>query len=154
MFALAFYNLAMPREYPDRPVLGVGAVIVQDGRVLLVRRGTEPLKGEWTLPGGMVELGEALHDAIARECLEETGLVIQPKSVVEVFEKIYPGEKRSPRFHYVIVDYLCNVLGGELRAGSDVDEVKWANDAELAASKVVEFTQQVIRKALAQTQAD
>jgi 8-oxo-dGTP diphosphatase len=141
----------MPHEYPERPVLGVGAVIVRDGRVLLVRRGTEPLKGEWTLPGGMVELGETLREAVKRECAEETGLIVEPGAVVEVFEKIYPGENGRLRFHYVIVDFLCSVIGGELRAASDVDEVKWAADADLAASKVVEFTQQVIRKAMALT---
>jgi 8-oxo-dGTP diphosphatase len=141
----------MPREYPERPVLGVGAVIVQDGRVLLVRRGTQPLKGEWTLPGGMVELGETLREAVKRECAEETGLIVEPGAVVEIFEKIYPGENGRLRFHYVIVDFLCSVTGGELRAASDVDEVKWAADADLAASKVVEFTQQVIRKAMALT---
>jgi 8-oxo-dGTP diphosphatase len=126
-------------------------VIVQDGRVLLVRRGTQPLKGEWTLPGGMVELGETLREAVKRECAEETGLIVEPGAVVEIFEKIYPGENGRLRFHYVIVDFLCSVTGGELRAASDVDEVKWAADADLAASKVVEFTQQVIRKAMALT---
>jgi 8-oxo-dGTP diphosphatase len=126
-------------------------VIVRDGRVLLVRRRTEPLKGEWTLPGGMVELGETLREAVKRECAEETGLIVEPGAVVEIFEKIYPGENGRLRFHYVIVDFLCSVTGGELRAASDVDEVKWAADADLAASKVVEFTQQVIRKAMALT---
>ncbi len=140
----------MPREFPDRPVLGVGAVIIHQGRVLLVRRGTEPLKGEWTLPGGMVELGETLHDALRRECSEETGLKVEPTHVVEVFEKIYPGANGKPQFHYVIVDYLCRVTGGILSAGSDVDDAKWVDAAELDASHVDEFTQRVIRKALAQ----
>jgi mutator protein MutT len=119
----------MQREFPSAPLVGVGAVVVDQGRVLLVRRGTEPLKGHWSLPGGMVELGEGLIDAVVREVREETGLIVEPLELIELLDRIHRDEKRV-RYHYVIADYLCRVTGGALRAASDADEVRWVEQAE------------------------
>jgi ADP-ribose pyrophosphatase YjhB (NUDIX family) len=107
----------------------VGAVVVDEGRVLLVRRGTEPMKGHWTLPGGLVELGEPLEAAVVREVREETGLAVEPLGLIELLDRIHREGERV-RFHYVIADYLCRVAGGELRAASDADEVRWVERAE------------------------
>jgi ADP-ribose pyrophosphatase YjhB (NUDIX family) len=119
----------MQREFPTAPLVGVGAVVVSEGRVLLVRRGTEPLKGEWSLPGGMLELGESLTDGVVREVLEETGLVVEPLELVELLDRIY-SEAGRVKYHYVIADYLCRVTGGQLQASSDADAVRWVERAE------------------------
>jgi ADP-ribose pyrophosphatase YjhB (NUDIX family) len=119
----------MQREFPETPLVGVGAVVVQEGRVLLVRRGKEPLRGQWSLPGGMLEVGEALADGAAREVREETGLTVEPVELVELLDRIYREDGRV-RYHYVIADYLCRVLGGELKAESDADEARWVERAE------------------------
>lgn len=125
----------MQREYPDAPLFGVGAVIVDEGgeSVLLVRRGREPLKGHWSLPGGLVELGERLFDAVTREVLEETGLVVEPLELIELVDRIHKEDGRV-RYHYVIADYLCHVndSGGKsgLQAGSDADEARWVERAD------------------------
>lgn len=120
---------SIQREFPQTPLVGVGAVIVHEGRVLLVRRGREPLKGHWTLPGGVLEVGEALHDGITREIKEETGLEVEVIELIELLERIHREGSRV-RYHYVIADYLCRVTGGELRAGSDADAVRWVERAE------------------------
>jgi len=119
----------MQREFPLAPLVGVGAVVVDEGRVLLVRRGREPLKGQWSLPGGMLELGESLTAGVAREVLEETGLNVEPIELIELLDRIHHEEERV-RFHYVIADYLCRVTGGILQAASDADDVRWAERAE------------------------
>jgi ADP-ribose pyrophosphatase YjhB (NUDIX family) len=119
----------MQREFPETPLVGVGAVVVDEGRVLLVRRGTEPLKGEWSLPGGVLELGESLLSGVVREVLEETGLTVEPLELVELLYRIHRANDRV-RYHYVIADYLCRVSGGELKAASDADAVRWVERAE------------------------
>jgi 8-oxo-dGTP diphosphatase len=117
------------REFPQAPLVGVGAVVVQDARVLLVRRGTEPLKGHWTLPGGLLEVGEALVAGVIREVREETGLDVEPVELIELLDRIHRDGDRV-RYHYVIADYLCRVTGGELHAASDADAVRWVERCE------------------------
>jgi 8-oxo-dGTP diphosphatase len=119
----------MPREFPEAPLVGVGGVVVDNGRVLLVRRGREPLKGRWSLPGGLIEVGESLKDAVVREVQEETGLLVEPVELVELLDRINREGERV-RYHYVIADYLCFVRGGVLQAGSDADETRWVERAE------------------------
>src|SRR5215469_1164476 len=119
----------MQREFPSVPLVGVGAVVVHESRVLLVRRGREPLKGEWSLPGGLLEVGEALTAGVAREVLEETGLIVEPVELIELLDRIHREDDRV-RYHYVIADYLCRVTGGTLLAASDADAVRWVERAE------------------------
>jgi 8-oxo-dGTP diphosphatase len=119
----------LEREFPYAPFVAVGAVIVEDGRVLLVRRGSEPLRGHWTLPGGVLEVGETLAAGVAREVKEETGLEVETVELVEILDRIYREGERV-RYHYVIADYLCRVTGGELRAASDAEAVRWVERAE------------------------
>ena len=119
----------MHREFPLVPLVGVGAVVVHEGRVLLVRRGHEPLMGQWSLPGGLLELGESLAEGVVREVAEETGLTVEPVELVELLDRIHREGERV-RYHYVIADYLCRVVGGMLKAASDADEVRWVEPAE------------------------
>ncbi len=141
----------MKREYPDRPIVGVGAVIVHQGSVLLVKRGAPPLEGQWSLPGGVVELGETLRAAAEREVREETGLIVQAGEVLEVFDRIIPGENGKPQYHYVLIDFLCHVTGGELRAGGDAAEVAWAREEDLEKYKLEKPALDVIGRALSRT---
>jgi 8-oxo-dGTP diphosphatase len=117
---------------PRQPVVGVGGVVIRDGRVLLIRRGKEPLRGRWLVPGGTVELGETLEEAVVREIREETGVEVMPGEVLTVFDRI---DRQGSRilYHYVIVDYLCEYLGGEARAGSDALAVAFVAPEELRA---------------------
>lgn len=119
----------MQREFPSAPLVGVGAVVVHDGRVLLARRGQAPLKGHWTVPGGVLELGETLVDGVAREVREETGLLVEPVELIEVLDRIHRLDNRI-QFHYVIADYLCRVTGGALQAASDADAVQWVERSQ------------------------
>jgi ADP-ribose pyrophosphatase YjhB (NUDIX family) len=119
----------MQREFPDAPLVGVGAVIVEEGRVLLVRRGSEPLLGHWTLPGGLLEVGEMLLAGVVREVREETGLTVEAIELIELVDRIVRDGERV-RYHYVIADYLCHVVGGQLQAASDADAVRWVERAE------------------------
>jgi mutator protein MutT len=119
----------MQREFPLAPLVGVGAVIVDKGRVLLARRGNEPMKGHWTLPGGLLELGESLTEGVMREVREETGLTVEVLQLIELLDRIHRQETRV-RYHYVIADYLCRVTGGQLQAASDADAVRWVEREE------------------------
>jgi ADP-ribose pyrophosphatase YjhB (NUDIX family) len=119
----------MQREFPSSPLVGVGAVVVDRGRVLLARRGTEPLRGRWSLPGGLLEVGEALTDGVVREVKEETGLIVEPVELIELLDRIHREGDRV-RYHYVIADYLCRVAGGALQAASDAEAVRWVERAE------------------------
>lgn len=136
------------REYPERPIVGVGAVIVQGERVVLIRRRYEPLAGQWSLPGGMLELGETLESGTAREMLEETGLVVEVGPVIEVFDRIMFDDERRVRYHFVLVDYLCWPLSGELRAGSDVDDAVFAEPDGLARYGLTKKATAVIERGL------
>ncbi len=138
----------MKRDYPDRPIIGVGAVIVREGQALLVRRATEPLQGEWSVPGGVLELGEKLHDGVRRETLEETSLRVEPQEILEVFDSIFRDRDGRTQYHYVLIDYLCRVIEGEARAGSDVSEVRWVTEAELGGLDLRESIERVVREGL------
>jgi len=119
------------RAFPSRPIVGVGAVVIHDGRVLLVQRRQPPLMGEWSLPGGAVEVGETLSAALQRELLEETGLVVAVGPIVEVLDRIHANAEGLVEYHYVLIDYLCSVVGGELRAMSDALDACWATRHQL-----------------------
>ena len=139
----------MRREFPDAPIAGVGAVVVDGQKVLLVRRGQQPLKGEWSLPGGALELGETLQQGIVREVQEECGLLVVPADVVEVFDRIVLDETTGRvRYHYVLVDFLCYPVGGRLVSGDDAEEAVWVSREELVAFGLPAFTLQVIEKAM------
>lgn len=137
------------REYPRRPVVGVGGVVVRDGAVLLVKRAVEPLRGRWSLPGGAVELGEKLEEAVARELQEETNLTVRVQGLVEAFDRITRDPDGRARYHYVLLDFLCEPVSGDLVAGSDVDAVAWARPEEFAAYELGAHAQRVCEKALA-----
>ena len=140
------------RRYPSRPFLGVGALIFDNGNLLLVERGHEPLKGWWSLPGGIVEAGEKLEDGIRREVLEETGLQVEPLSVFEIFERIIPDAEGKPEYHYVLIDYLCRPVGGRLEAASDVSRAAWVPEQKLREYRVTEGTLAVVERAFAKLQ--
>ncbi|HWP34331.1 MAG TPA: NUDIX hydrolase [Thermodesulfobacteriota bacterium] len=140
------------REYPARPIVGVGAVVVHEGQVLLTRRGREPGRGEWTLPGGAVRTGERLRAAVARELEEETGLAVQVGPVVGLFERIVPDAAGRVRYHYVLVDFLCRIAPGAaatLRVGGDCAEGRWVPAHDLGGLPVTAATREVVAKALA-----
>ncbi|MEZ5319886.1 MAG: NUDIX hydrolase [Vicinamibacterales bacterium] len=142
------------RQYPDRPVVGVGAVVRSDaGEVLLVRRRHEPLAGQWSLPGGLLEVGETLEAGVAREVLEETGLVVQVGDEIEVFDRILLDDAGRPRFHFVLVDYLCRPVGGVLAAGSDVSDAAFVLPEALADLGVAAKARDVVARALARAGA-
>jgi 8-oxo-dGTP diphosphatase len=133
---------------PDRPAVGVGAVILDGDRVLLVKRGHAPLKGEWSLPGGMVELGETLEAAVVREVLEETGLDVVVGPLVEVFDRVERAPDGHVAYHFVIVDYACRAVSGQVNHGSDADDAQWVPVGELASYRVTEKATAVIARAL------
>jgi 8-oxo-dGTP diphosphatase len=146
------------REYPERPIVGVGGVVIEEGRALLIRRGNEPLMGQWSIPGGTLELGETLAEGTARELKEETGLEVRVLGMIEAFDRINFGrgadetwttmeERRRPRFHFVIVDYLCERVSGEAIAGGDVTDVAWASEDDLEKFALTPTATRVLRKA-------
>jgi ADP-ribose pyrophosphatase YjhB (NUDIX family) len=139
-------------------MIGVGGVVVYDGRTLLIRRGGPPLQGEWSIPGGLLEVGETIEQGVARELAEETGLEVRVVELIEVFERIFPapsnadgtpGDPARPQYHFVILDYLCEMRGGTLSAGSDAMEFAWAREEELANFDVTVAVNHVLRKAFA-----
>jgi mutator protein MutT len=130
----------------------VGALIFEGGRILLVERGKEPLKGYWSLPGGIVETGEKLEEAIRREVAEETGLDIDPYFMFEIFERIMPDADGKPEYHYVLIDYLCRRVGGEPVAASDVSRAEWVAEQNLREYRLTEGTLGVIERAFAKLQ--
>ena len=137
------------RRYPERPLVGVGAVIVDGDRVLLVERGQEPQRGAWSLPGGLLELGERLEDAVRREVREETGLEVEVLGVAGVVERILPDAEGRAEYHYVLVDYLCRVAGGTLQPASDASRAAWVPRGELRAYPLSEGTLSFLERALA-----
>jgi ADP-ribose pyrophosphatase YjhB (NUDIX family) len=134
------------RRYPQHPLVGVGALIFRRDRILMAQRGKEPLKGWWSLPGGALETGEALADAVRREVREETGLEIRPLGVLEIFERIMRDASGAAEYHYVLIDYVCRITGGELCAGDDVCAVDWVRRRDLPKLQITEGTLAVIEK--------
>nr|HEV7954329.1 NUDIX hydrolase [Candidatus Acidoferrales bacterium] len=143
------------REYPDLPMVGVGGVVIQNGRALLIRRGTEPMKGEWSIPGGMLEVGETLVQGVERELLEETGLAVRVIELIEIFERISHAKisdvnvqpNPRPQYHFVIVDYLCEVVSGMAIAGSDVTDLAFAAEDELSQFNLTPTATRIFKKA-------
>jgi 8-oxo-dGTP diphosphatase len=135
------------RSYPDRPWLGVGGIVFQGDQVLLVKRGREPGLGKWSIPGGVVEIGETINSAVQREIEEETGLQVEVLDLVEVFERILPDQRGKVLYHYVLLDYLCESKGGQLKASSDAAEAVFYPLAEISLLKLPRETEQVIWKA-------
>ena len=136
------------RQFPARPIVGVGAIVVDGDRVLLVRRGRPPLQGEWSVPGGAVEVGEALSAAVQREVLEETGLVVSVGPIVEVLDRIHTNGEGRVEYHYVLIDYLCSVVSGDLQARSDALDAVWASPGRLAEYALQPATVAVIERAV------
>lgn len=135
----------MKREYPDSPLVGVGAVIIEDGRVLLVKRGHPPLAGEWSIPGGVLELGETLREAAVREVREEACLTVEPGELLGVFDRVLRDAAQRTQYHYVLVDFLCRKIAGEPRAAGDADEVRWFTLAETNRLGLPEDTAEVLK---------
>lgn len=135
------------REYPLLPIVGVGGVIVSHGRALLVKRGKPPLEGQWSIPGGLLEIGETLMEGVRREMREETGMDVRPLDLIDVFERIELDGGGKARYHYVVLDYLCEATGGEARAGDDVTHVAWASAEELEQYSLSSTATRVILKA-------
>ena len=144
--------MSTKREYPETPLVGVGAIIIQGNQVVLVKRGHAPLQGKWSIPGGVLEIGETLRKAAIREAFEETGLSIEPGELLGVFERVLPDEKGRMKYHYVLIDFLCRRVAGELAAGDDADEVRWFRRDELAALELARETEEVIRKGFEKAQ--
>jgi 8-oxo-dGTP diphosphatase len=133
------------REYPDLPLVGVGAVIVRNGKVVLVKRGQPPLQGEWSIPGGRLELGETVRQAVCREVREETGLTVETSQLLGIFDRIVRDEDGRIRYHYLLIDFLCRVVSGELRAASDAQDARWFELEEISRFALRDDTFAVIR---------
>jgi 8-oxo-dGTP diphosphatase len=136
----------MKREYPDRPLVGIGAIIIENTRVLLIKRGQPPLMGEWSIPGGMLELGETVHEAAIREAKEETGLTIEPGELLGVFDRVIRDEKGQVQYHYVLIDFFCRQISGEMLAAGDADEARWFTKEEAANLPLAKDTAEVVRR--------
>jgi ADP-ribose pyrophosphatase YjhB (NUDIX family) len=150
--------MPLKREYPEHPLVGVGGVVIDKMRALLIRRGGPPMLGEWSIPGGILEVGETLEQGVTRELAEETGLDVRVIEILEVFERIFPappnadgtpGDASRPQYHFVILDYLCELRGGTLCAGSDALEFAWAREEELLKFDLTVTATRVLRKAFA-----
>jgi len=135
------------REYPERPIVGVGGVVVRDERALLIRRGSAPLKGEWSIPGGMLELGETILEGVQRELLEETAIEVRLLDLIEVFERVTRDEAGKLKYHFVILDYLCEAVRGQAQARSDVTDVAWVRQSELNDYSLTPTATRVVQKA-------
>ncbi len=139
----------MKREFPEVPLVGVGAIIIEDARVLLVKRAHPPLQAQWSIPGGVLEVGELIREAAVREAREETGLIVEPEDLLGVYDRVLRNPEERVQYHYVLIDFFCRRVGGELLAASDAAEVRWFAREELPALKLAEDTIDVVRKGFA-----
>ena len=139
----------MQREFPEVPLVGVGTIIIEDGRVVLVKRLHPPLQAEWSIPGGVLEVGELVRDAAIREAREETGLIVEPGELLGVYDRVLRDAEKRVQYHYVLIDFLCRRVSGDLAAASDAAEVRWFGWEELPGLKLAEDTVDVIRKGFA-----
>jgi 8-oxo-dGTP diphosphatase len=139
----------MPREYPDRPLIGVGSIIIENDRVVLVKRAHPPIQGQWSIPGGVLEVGELIREAAVREAQEETGLIVEPGELLGVFDRVLRDPDNRVQYHYVLIDFLCRRVGGELLAASDAAEVRWFTREELPSLNLADDTLEVIKKGFA-----
>src|ERR1700739_127363 len=139
----------MKREFPELPLVGVGAIVIDGDRVLLVKRAHPPIQGQWSIPGGVLEVGEMVRDAAIREAHEETGLIVEPGDLLGVYDRILRDPEKRVQYHYVLIDFLCRAVGGKLQAASDAAEVRWFTREELPALNLAEDTQDVIQKGFA-----
>jgi 8-oxo-dGTP diphosphatase len=138
--------MVIRREFPELPLVGVGAVIIEGARVLLVKRAHPPIQGQWSIPGGVLEVGEMVREAAVREAREETGLTVEPGDLLGVYDRILRDAERRVQYHYVLIDFLCCRVGGELLAASDAAEVRWFRREELPVLRLAEDTLEVIEK--------
>lgn len=136
----------MQREFPEHPLIGVGAIIIEAGRVVLVKRAHPPIQGQWSIPGGVLEIGEMVREAAIREAREETGLTVEPGELLGVYDRILRNPEHRVQYHYVLIDFLCRRVGGELHASSDAAEVAWFRREDLAGLNLAEDTVDVIEK--------
>lgn len=139
----------MKREFPEVPLVGVGSIIVEDDRVVLVKRAHPPIQGQWSIPGGVLEVGELVREAAIREAREETGLVVEPGELLGVFDRVLRDSEKRVQYHYVLIDFLCKRVGGDLLAASDAAEVRWFRLEELPALNLADDTLEVIKKGFA-----
>jgi 8-oxo-dGTP diphosphatase len=136
----------MQREFPEVPLVGVGAIIIEDARVVLVKRRHPPLQDQWSIPGGVLEVGELVREAAMREAREETGLTVEPGELLGVYDRVLRDVDRRVQYHYVLIDFLCRRVAGDIAADSDAAEVRWFTRDELPALKLAEDTVDVIQK--------
>jgi 8-oxo-dGTP diphosphatase len=134
----------MKREYPDQPLVGVGAIIIEVGRVVLVKRGHSPLAGEWSIPGGVLEVGETVRQAAVREALEETSLTVEPADLLGVFDRVLRDDAGHTQYHYVLIDFLCRRIAGEPQPAGDAVEARWFTREEVAGLSLAKDTAEVI----------
>jgi 8-oxo-dGTP diphosphatase len=143
----------MQREFPEVPLIGVGAIIIEGDRVVLVKRAHPPLQAEWSIPGGVLEVGELVREACVREAREETGLTVEPVELLGVYDRILRNPDERVQYHYVLIDFLCRRVAGDLAAATDAAEVRWFPREELPRLKLAEDTIDVIEKGFAKSNA-
>ncbi len=141
--------MVIKREFPEVPLVGVGSIIIEDERVALVKRAHPPIQGQWSIPGGVLEVGELVREAAIREAREETGLIVEPGELLGVFDRVLRDSEKRVQYHYVLIDFLCRRVGGELLAASDAAEVRWFTQEELPTLNLAEDTLEVIGKGFA-----
>ena len=143
----------MQREFPEVPLVGVGAIIIEGARVVLVKRAHPPLQAEWSIPGGVLEVGELVREAAVREAREETGLTVEPGELLGVYDRVLRNPEQRVQYHYVLIDFLCRRVAGDLAAASDASEVRWFTREDLPALKLAPDTLDVIRKGFAKVKS-